>query len=71
MESEKLKEKIYEELKKRDPVSHNSIAEQYKIDEMTAIKILEELKAERKVELVPATLGNLIDSNCSTLYMKH
>lgn len=45
MESEKLKEKIYAELKKRVPVSHNSIAEQYKIDEMTAIKILEELKA--------------------------
>lgn len=70
MDKRELKEKIYEELKRGVPVSHNSIAEQYEIDEMTAIKILEELKEERKIELMSATLGNSIDSNCSTLYMK-
>ena len=70
MESEKLKEKIYAELKKRVPVSHNSIAEQYEIDEMTAIKILEELMAERKVERLSVPLENPIDSNSSTFYIK-
>ncbi len=70
MEIGKFKEKIYAELKKGVLVSHRDIASRYETEEMTAIKILEELKEERKVELVPATLGNSIDSNCSTLYMK-
>lgn len=70
MEIEKLKEKIYAELKKGVLMSHHDIAMQYGIKEMTTIEILEELMAERKVELVPAQLGNSINSNCSTFYRK-
>ena len=70
MNKKGLKEKIYEELKRGVPVSHHDIATQYGIEEMTAIEILEELKAERKVELIPVRSGNQLDPNNSTFYKK-
>lgn len=70
MEVKKLKEKIYEGLKKGVCVSSNKIATQYGVKEQIVVEIFEELHAERKVEIKPAPLGNAIDSNCSTLYMK-
>ena len=70
MDKRELKEKIYEELKKGFYVSHHDIALQYEIKEMTAIEILEELKEERKVELIPVSSGNQLDPNNSTFYRK-
>ena len=70
MDKRELKEKIYEELKRGVPVSHHDIAAQYEIEEVTAGEILEILRQERKIELMPARLGNRLDTNNSTFYRK-